>query len=46
MDFEEALTRFSIVKPEDVKESVQRSKGKTPGGGAARRRPKKDEQEV
>lgn len=45
MDFEEALTRFSRVRPDEVKESVERSKQKrTPGDKAARRRPTKDEQ--
>ncbi len=42
MDFEEALSRFARVKPEEVQESVDRAKQKKPPGDKpARRRPKK-----
>lgn len=42
MDFGEALTRFARVKPEEVKESVERAKQKKPPGEKpARRQPKK-----
>lgn len=42
MDFEEALTRFARVKPEEVKESEARAKQKKPPSDkSARRRSKK-----
>ncbi|MBK0329534.1 hypothetical protein I5535_19920 [Rhodobacteraceae bacterium F11138] len=42
MDFDEALSRFTRVKPEDVQESVDRSKQKKkpPEAKTIRRRPK------
>lgn len=40
MDFGEALARFTRVKPEDVSESIERSKQKKkPGDKAARQKP-------
>lgn len=41
MDFEEALARFAKVKPEEIKESVDRAKQKKPpDSDSTRRRPK------
>ncbi|MDD9739152.1 MAG: hypothetical protein RID15_08330 [Marinovum algicola] len=43
MDFEETLSRFARVKPDEVRESIERSKQKKPPGEKpARRRPKKE----
>lgn len=39
MDFGEALERFARVKPDEVKESIERSKKKKPPGEATPRRP-------
>lgn len=42
LDFEEALSRFTRVKPEEVQESVDRAKQKKPPEDKpTRRRPKK-----
>lgn len=41
MDFDEALSRFSRVRPDEIKESVDRAKQKKPPGDKpTRRRPK------
>jgi hypothetical protein len=39
MDFAEALARFTQTKPEEVAESIERSKKKKPPGNGPPRRP-------